>query len=70
MDQAYFQTPETITIEKLLKGNDVAKLLNVSRSFAYTLMKSGELPTVRLGRSVRVRLCDLQEFITMNIQHG
>ena len=52
---------------KLLKAKEVADLLSVSRSFAYSLMKSGQLPTVQLGRSVRVRPEDLEEFIQLNL---
>jgi len=59
-----FDTPK---IEKLLKGNEVARLLNVSRSFAYLLMQTGHIPTVRLGRSIRVRPQDLVEYIEKNI---
>ena len=55
------------SISKLLKAQDVADLLNVSRSFAYTLMQSGQLPTVQLGRAVRVRPEDLEEFIQLNV---
>lgn len=55
------------SISKLLKAQDVAELLSVSRSFAYALMQSGKLPTVHLGRSVRVRAEDLEEFIRMNL---
>jgi|GEM_PF-1795559 len=39
----------------LLKGNDVARMLNISRAFAYQLMRQGEIPTVRIGNAVRVR---------------
>jgi len=60
----HFDTPK---IEKLLKGNEVARLLNVSRSFAYLLMQTGHIPTVRLGRSIRVRPQDLVEYIEKNI---
>jgi excisionase family DNA binding protein len=67
MDQVYTQNPEIPKIEKLLKGNEVARLLNVSRSFAYLLMQSGHIPTVRLGRSIRVRPQDLVEYIEKNI---
>jgi excisionase family DNA binding protein len=68
MDQIQNQFREITQIEKLLKGNEVAKLLNVSRSFAYLLMQSGHIPTVRLGRSIRVRPRDLAEYIEENIQ--
>ncbi len=52
---------------KLLKGNDVATRLNVSKAFAYRLMATGDIPTVRLGRSVRVRPEDLEEFIEASV---
>ena len=58
------------SIGKLLRAQDVAELLSVSRSFAYALMQSGQLPTVQLGRAVRVRPEDLEEFIQLNITSG
>ena len=51
----------------LLKANDVAKYLNVSKSYVYMLMQSGAIPTVRLGKSVRVRPKDLEIFIQSNV---
>lgn len=56
------QTP-TIT-SKLLRANEVAQQLNISRSLAYQLMQRGEIPTVRFGSSVRVRECDLEEYMS------
>ena len=67
MDQVYTQNPEIPKIEKLLKGNEVARLLNVSPSFASLLMQTGHIPTVRLGRSIRVRPQDLVEYIDENV---
>ena len=55
---------------KLLKADEVAEQLNVSRSFAYSLMKTGQLSTVRIGRSVRVHPRDLNEYIELNTTHG
>ena len=49
--------------EKLLNGNQVAEILNISRSAAYNLMKRGQLPSVRFGHSVRVVPEDLERFI-------
>jgi excisionase family DNA binding protein len=53
--------------ETLLKGDDVARVLQVSRSFAYALMRRGDLRTVRLGHSVRVRPADLEAFIEASV---
>jgi excisionase family DNA binding protein len=54
-------------ISRLLRGKEVAQILNVSKAFAYRLMAEGEIPTVRLGRSVRVRPEDLEQFIAEQI---
>ena len=55
---------------KLPNADDVAEILQISRSFAYTLMSRGEIPSVRLGRAVRVRPQDLDEFISASVQGG
>jgi putative molybdopterin biosynthesis protein len=51
---------------RLLKPQEVAGLLNVSRSFAYLLLQTGEIPVVRLGKSRRVKPQDLEEYIERN----
>jgi excisionase family DNA binding protein len=50
----------------LLKGNDVARMLNISRAFAYQLMRQGEIPTIKIGNAVRVRKEDLLAYIDHN----
>jgi len=57
-------------MSKLLKAEEVAERLSVSRSFAYSLMKTGQLPTVHLGRSVRVNPRDLEDYINLNTTRG
>ena len=52
----------------LLTGIEVAQILNVSRSFAYLLMERGEIPTVKIGRLVRVRPIDLESYIAANVR--
>ncbi|HLH70449.1 MAG TPA: helix-turn-helix domain-containing protein [Candidatus Dormibacteraeota bacterium] len=44
---------EVITVE-LLRVEEVAELLRVGRTKVYQLLARGELPVVRIGRSVRV----------------
>jgi excisionase family DNA binding protein len=51
---------------ELLTGRDVAKVLRVSESMAYQLMRT-EIPCVKLGRSVRVRPQDLEEYISSKV---
>lgn len=53
--------------EHLLKATEVADILNVSRAFAYKLMQLGEIPTVKIQGSRRVRQEDLARFIQDNI---
>lgn len=47
----------------LLGINDITKLLGIGRNTAYKLIKSGELPSIRLGRKRLVRLSDINEYI-------
>lgn len=49
--------------EHLLDSREVAGFLHVSRSYAYDLMRSGLLPTVHLGKSVRVHPRDLDKYV-------
>ena len=58
---------EIFTNQKLLRADDVAEILNISRSFAYKLMSTNELSTVQIGRSKRVRISDLNIFVENNI---
>ena len=54
-------------IERLLKPNEVAETLGVSRSLTYQLIRQGVLPSVHFSRSVRVRPIDLEAFIQRNV---
>ena len=53
--------------ENLLKANDIARILNISRAFAYRLMQTGEIRTVKIGGARRVRKSDLVTYIEENI---
>ena len=46
-----------------LKVPEVAKVLRIARSRAYELVGSGEIPSVRIGRSVRVSRRELVRWI-------
>jgi len=56
--------------DRLLKASEVAEMLNIGLSFAYKLMREGEIPSIKLGRAVRVRHCDLKTFINDNVRFG
>lgn len=48
---------------RLLTAADVAERLAVSKRYAYLLMASGTIPSVHIGRSIRVCAADLAAFI-------
>jgi len=52
--------------ERLLTAEEVANVLGVSRSKAYTMMRLKEIPTVTIGKNVRVCKRDLEMFIENN----
>lgn len=47
----------------LLRATEVAAALGVGRATAYELMASGVLPTVRIGRAVRVPRAELERWV-------
>jgi len=48
---------------KFLTPQEVAERLRVSKMTVYRLLKSAELPSVRIGRSLRVRESDVNAFL-------
>ena len=54
---------QTMSERLLLTPREAAKALSICEKTIYTLTKSGELPAVRIGRSVRYALEDLRAFI-------
>ena len=55
-------------MEDLLRGKEVAQKLAISKSYAHRLMSIGAIPTVRMGRAVRCRPEDLENFILANLR--
>ena len=54
--------------DKLLNAAEVAKTLGISKAKAYQLMQRKEIPTVCMGRSVRVRQQDLEDYIERQLK--
>jgi excisionase family DNA binding protein len=48
---------------QLLTAGEVADLLRVSTMTVYRLIRGGDLPAVRVGRSYRVRQSDLDGYL-------
>jgi excisionase family DNA binding protein len=47
----------------LVSAREAARLLSLSERTLYSLTKAGQFPVVRVGRSVRYRVADLQAWI-------
>jgi excisionase family DNA binding protein len=62
--------PVDITDRRLLRIEDVAERLAVSRSMAWKLIAYGDLPAVRIRRAVRVRPADLDAYIAGAVREG
>lgn len=59
----FFYGGSKMETQKLLTGEQVAQRLDVSRSKAYQMMNRKEIPTIKIGKCVRVRNEDLEDFI-------
>ncbi len=56
--------------EILLRAEEVAARLRLGRSTVYDMIKSGQLPSLRVGRSVRVPLQALTEWVASRTEVG
>lgn len=54
---------EPIITRALLNAADLARILKISKSKAYALIRNGEIATVRMGDLVRVTEEALNDFI-------
>jgi len=61
-------TPTTPTL--LLNAADASKALAISPRKLWSLTASGELPAIRIGRSVRYDIADLRAFIDAQKKGG
>ena len=52
----------------LVTATDAARILKISKSMMYQMIKRGETPGVRLGKASRVRSIDLENFIAENVK--
>ena len=54
---------------QLMTVDEVAAKLAVGKTTVYMLMSSGRLPSVKIGRSRRIRIADLWQFVD-NLEEG
>ena len=67
MDMNIFEEFKSGGTLVLLTAQDIAQMMQISKSMAYQLMQKGNIKTVKFGRSVRVRPIDLDRFIKAGI---
>lgn len=58
------------TPNRLLRPAEVVPLVGLSRASVYAAIRSGVLPSVRLGKSVRVPSAALDAWITASTRGG
>ena len=56
--------PLALTVEQ------AAKMLNISRNLAYDLVRQGVIPSLRLGRIIRISRSRLEEWMAQNDGQG
>lgn len=49
---------------------EVARYLKLSRSKVYSLVAKRDIPSLRIGRNVRIRETDLTRWIEANVSNG
>lgn len=54
---------QSFSTSRFLTVQEVAELMRVSTMTVYRLIKSGDLPAVRVGRSFRVRDVDVDAYL-------
>lgn len=54
---------ELVADRILLTVEEAARQLSIGRTKAYELISTGDLPSIRIGRAVRVSLSDLREWV-------
>ena len=48
---------------KLLTVNEVAKILRVSNMTVYRLVKSKQIPAIRVGKNYRIKEIDVEKYL-------
>mgnify|MGYP000853817976 FL=1 len=62
------RTPEQIGHAGLMTVRETAAFLQVGECTVYQMAGLGQLPSVKIGKSRRFRLADVEAFINQNVQ--
>jgi excisionase family DNA binding protein len=63
----YLQAEQT---KRLLSAEDLARELGLGRTTAYSLLWSGTIPSMKVGRLRKVRREDLEGYIEARMERG
>lgn len=55
---------------KLLTVNEVANILRVSNMTVYRLVKSGQIPAIRVGKNYRIKESDVNDYLSRGTQRA
>ncbi len=66
MESSQEGTPQRL----LLRIPEAAETLGIGRTKIYELIATGELPTIRVGRAVRISVSTLQKWVETREQQG
>jgi excisionase family DNA binding protein len=50
-------------VEELLSPKELSSLLKVSKPWPYIMVKRGLLPCYKMGKVIRFKRCDVEEFL-------
>ena len=51
------------TLPLVLTADEAARVLGISRHLLYALLRSGQIRSLRIGRTFRVPRCALEEYL-------
>jgi excisionase family DNA binding protein len=57
-------------VEEIYTVPEVAKLLKISQSKLYAWAKQGKIPSVKIGKNVRIRESDLIDWLNLQQRRG
>jgi excisionase family DNA binding protein len=77
LDGTFFEEEEKQQVRQTQERRDqdlfsvmeVCQHLGMSKSWVHDMIKSGEIPSIRLGNNIKVRRKDLEEYLESSRQH-
>ncbi len=64
------ENPQEGVTQRLLLRVEAAEQLGIGRTKIYEMISTGELPTIRIGRAVRISASALQKWVEVREQQS